>query len=41
MSKKACKKDDYSVPENPKYICKKCKRLSKKEDKVCNPQKLT
>jgi hypothetical protein len=40
MSKKRCKKKDYSAPENPKYCCKNCGRLANKEDKVCEPKKV-
>jgi len=39
MAKK-CKKDDYKDPREAKYICKKCERKAKKEDKLCKPQKL-
>lgn len=40
MSKTQCKKEDYTEPENPKYVCKRCGRKSKKEEKVCKPQKI-
>jgi hypothetical protein len=40
MSKKRCKKKDYSPPDNPKYCCEKCGRLAKEEDQVCEPEKL-
>jgi hypothetical protein len=40
MSKKRCKKKDYSSPEIPKYYCEKCNRLAKKEEQVCKPKKL-
>jgi len=40
MSKKRCKKEDYQIPDNPKYCCKKCDRLAKKEDQVCEPKKI-
>jgi len=40
MSKKRCKKTDYKATEEPKYVCKKCDRLSKKEDQVCEPKKI-
>lgn len=43
MSKKRCKisEKEYKkkVPEKPKYTCKKCGRLAKKDDKVCKPVK--
>ena len=37
---KQCKKKDYKEPEDCKYFCKKCDRISKKEDNVCKPKKL-
>jgi len=40
MGKKRCIKEDYQIPENPKYICKDCDRLAKKEDQVCKPKKI-
>jgi hypothetical protein len=40
MTKKRCKKEDYEKPETPKYECKKCGRLSKKEEQVCKPEKV-
>lgn len=40
MSKSQCKKQDYEAPYSPKYVCKKCERLAKKEEKLCKPQKL-
>jgi hypothetical protein len=40
MGKKSCKKDDYQIPDNPGFICKKCERLAKKEDQVCEPKKI-
>jgi hypothetical protein len=40
MSKKRCKKTDYQAPEEPKYVCKNCDRLAKKEDQVCEPKKI-
>lgn len=40
MSKTLCKKKEYIQPDTPKYICKKCERLSKKEDKLCKPKKI-
>ena len=40
MSKTQCKQKKYEVPSSPKYICKKCERMAKKEEKLCKPQKL-
>jgi len=40
MSKKRCKKDDYKIPDEPKFICKKCGRMANKEEKICHPQKI-
>ena len=40
MGKSACKKKDYKTPENPKYYCKKCGAIAKKEGKVCKPKKI-
>ena len=40
MSKKRCKKKDYSAPNDPKFQCKKCERLANKKDKVCKPKEL-
>jgi hypothetical protein len=40
MGKHACKKKEPEEVENPKYQCKKCGALVKKEDKVCKPVKL-
>lgn len=40
MSKKQCKKKEYKAPDTPKYVCEKCERLAKKEEKLCKPQKL-
>lgn len=37
---KACNKKNYEEPKKAKYSCKKCDRLSKKEDNVCKPKKL-
>jgi RNA polymerase subunit RPABC4/transcription elongation factor Spt4 len=34
-----CEKKDAKKPDSPKYICKKCERLSNKEDNVCKPKK--
>jgi hypothetical protein len=40
MGKKRCKKEDYQIPNNLGYICKKCDRGAKKEDQVCEPKKI-
>lgn len=40
MSKTQCSKKNYQAPDEPKYICKKCERLAKKEDKLCKAKKL-
>lgn len=39
MAKK-CKKKEYKEPDNPIFVCKKCERKAKKEDKLCKPEKL-
>jgi hypothetical protein len=43
MSKTRCKLSDEKylkkLPEEPKYKCKKCGRLSKKEEQICKPTK--
>jgi hypothetical protein len=40
MKKKCAEKDEYEAPKEPKYICKKCGRSSKKIEEVCKPKKL-
>jgi len=40
MGKTACKKKHFKDNEHPKYQCKKCGALVKKEDKVCKPKKI-
>jgi hypothetical protein len=40
MGHKRCMKEDYQKPENPKYICMDCDRLSKKKDQLCEPKKV-
>lgn len=51
MSKKLCKlvKEDYledhlddyiELVKKPKFICKKCGRVTADEDRVCKPKKL-
>jgi hypothetical protein len=39
MTKK-CKKESYEPPKAPNYVCRKCERLAKKEQKLCKPEKL-
>jgi hypothetical protein len=39
MAKK-CKKDEYKDPKQANYICKKCERMAKREEKLCKPKKL-
>ncbi len=40
MGKNACKKKEFENSAHPKYQCKKCGALVKKEDNVCKPEKL-
>jgi len=41
MSKTLCKsKKEYKPPEDPKYECKKCGKVTTKEKKVCKPRKV-
>jgi hypothetical protein len=40
MGKTQCKDKDYEPKEDAKYICKRCERTAKKEDKVCKPKKI-
>ncbi|WP_430809451.1 MULTISPECIES: hypothetical protein [unclassified Carboxylicivirga] len=44
MGKKKCKDPDNLkhpvVKESHKYVCKKCGCGSKKEEKLCKPQKI-
>ena len=40
MGKTQCKNDDYKENGDAKYICKRCERKSKKEEKVCKPKKI-
>ncbi len=40
MSKTQCEKKKYEAPEEAKYKCKKCGRLSEKKKKVCKSGKL-
>ncbi len=39
MAKK-CKKEPYEPPKAPHFICRKCERMAKKEQKLCKPEKL-
>lgn len=41
MGKKKCEEKAYEAPENPNYVCRKCGRVSKKEEKVCKPVKIS
>lgn len=40
MGKTACKKKNFEDKENPKFRCKKCGALVRKEEKVCKPVKI-
>jgi hypothetical protein len=40
MGKTQCKNKDYEPKDTDKYICKRCERTAKKEDKVCKPKKI-
>ena len=40
MGKTQCKNDDYKEKDDVKYVCKRCERKSKKEDKICKPKKI-
>lgn len=40
MSKTQCKNDDYKANNEAKYVCKRCERTAKKEDKLCKPKKI-
>jgi len=40
MSKTQCKNEDYKVKADAKYVCKRCERKAKKEDKLCKPKKI-
>ncbi len=40
MSKTECKNDGYKEKGDAKYICKRCQRNAKKEDKLCKPKKI-
>jgi len=40
MSKKVCKEKSTKKVENPKYECKKCGGVAKKEKKLCKAKKI-
>lgn len=41
MSKKLCKQDKKKIKkEKAQYECKKCGLYSKKEKKICKPEKI-
>lgn len=40
MGKKQCKNDDYKEKDEALYICRKCERKAKKEEKLCKPMKI-
>jgi hypothetical protein len=40
MPKTQCKNEDYEEKEDNKYVCKRCERKAKKEEKLCKPKKL-
>lgn len=44
MSKSRCKLSEEKylkkLPDSPKFKCKKCGKVSKKEEQVCKPEKL-
>lgn len=40
MGKTKCKDKDYKEKDDAVYICKRCERSSKKEEKVCKPKKI-
>jgi hypothetical protein len=40
MSKTQCKNEDYKEKGDDKYVCKRCERKAKKEDKLCKPKKI-
>lgn len=40
MSKTACKDKDFKLVEEPKYKCKKCGALVRKEKQACKPKKI-
>lgn len=44
MGKKICdlgkKEYEKKMPEDPKFTCKKCERITDKKGKVCKPEKL-
>ena len=44
MGKTRCKLSpkeyEEKKPDDPKYQCKKCGKVAKKEDQVCKPKKI-
>jgi hypothetical protein len=40
MPKTECKNEDYKEKDAAKYVCKRCERKAKKEDKLCKPKKI-
>ncbi len=40
MPKTQCKNDDYREKDDAKFVCKRCERTAKKEDKLCKPKKI-
>jgi len=40
MAKTLCKREEEKIYDNPKYVCKKCGRKAKKEEKLCKPRQL-
>jgi hypothetical protein len=40
MGKTECKKDGNEEKSGAKYVCKRCDRISKKEENLCKPKKL-
>jgi len=40
MGKKRCKEKNHKKVENPKYECKKCGGVSRKEKQLCKAKKI-
>jgi hypothetical protein len=40
MAKTQCKNEDYKEKDDAGYVCKRCGRKAKKEDKLCKPKKI-